>query len=239
MAPFDLDMKFFNWQDLQALPSAWVPGLVFLASLLGSVHCAGMCGPLVVIAGQNTRHPWRAQLTYHFSRLAAYLLLGAISGLLGRLLLNLRSPWITGTVALFMAGMFLWMGWNILRGGALHLPLPPFIEKWQAHLWRRSQLSPKQNSTLRPLTLGLLTPLLPCGWLYAFILGGVASAGPLHGAVMMTFFWMGTLPALLAVHSLAQQPLGWLRRRHRWLAASLLIAAGLVTLTNRFLVPCH
>ncbi|GEM_PF-290563 len=67
---------------------------VFVASLVGSLHCVGMCGGFVaVVAGaqrpasgqcpSSQRRDWRPSLAYHATRGAAYLVLGVLAGLLG------------------------------------------------------------------------------------------------------------------------------------------------------------
>jgi sulfite exporter TauE/SafE len=63
-------------------------GTVLLASLLGSLHCAGMCGPLVAVALGDTRvrsYGGRAVLhgAYHGARLLTYSAAGLVCGLLG------------------------------------------------------------------------------------------------------------------------------------------------------------
>ncbi len=64
-----------------------VAGAVLLASLLGSPHCAGMCGGFVCFyAGQGGRGQALAHVAYNLGRLASYLLLGALAGLLGQTL---------------------------------------------------------------------------------------------------------------------------------------------------------
>ncbi|HJQ97730.1 MAG TPA: sulfite exporter TauE/SafE family protein, partial [Candidatus Polarisedimenticolaceae bacterium] len=69
--------------------SALVAG-VFVSSLAGSVHCAGMCGPLVpaYAAGPADRLSGRRRALAHAchaaGRLAAYVTLGALAGGMGR-----------------------------------------------------------------------------------------------------------------------------------------------------------
>ena len=38
--------------------------------------------------------------------------------------------------------------------------------------------------------------LLPCGWVYVFMLGSVATKDPLYGTILLAVFWLGTVPAL-------------------------------------------
>src|SRR5690349_10285473 len=64
---------------------------VFSASLLGSLHCAGMCGPFVAVyaaaAPMGSRPRARAHLhvAYQAGRAVTYATVGAISGFLGSL----------------------------------------------------------------------------------------------------------------------------------------------------------
>jgi len=67
---------------------------VLLAGLLlgiaASVHCLGMCGPLVLVAKRpGLRSGGAAQfVAYHGSRIAVYLVLGTLAGLTGDVLVG-------------------------------------------------------------------------------------------------------------------------------------------------------
>ncbi|RMF85708.1 MAG: sulfite exporter TauE/SafE family protein, partial [Planctomycetota bacterium] len=69
---------------------------VFVASLLGSLHCAGMCGPFVAFAvgadAGRTGGAWR-HVAYHGGRLVTYSLLGVAAGALGAAL-DLGGAWV-------------------------------------------------------------------------------------------------------------------------------------------------
>ncbi len=64
---------------------------VFVASLFGSLHCVGMCGPLAMLASSSVSPRYRhnrsvhvpAVAAYHASRIVAYAWLGLLAGLLG------------------------------------------------------------------------------------------------------------------------------------------------------------
>ena len=60
---------------------------VFLASILGSTHCAGMCGAFVMLAVSDFKGrpgtPPLALASYHLGRLTTYTLLGSIAGVVG------------------------------------------------------------------------------------------------------------------------------------------------------------
>ena len=61
---------------------------ILVASLFGSLHCAGMCGPLVAFAVggadiQSNSVRVLLHAMYHGGRLVSYALIGAVCGLLG------------------------------------------------------------------------------------------------------------------------------------------------------------
>ncbi len=61
---------------------------VLVASFIGSLHCVGMCGPLVAFAvgdpnGGKARSSIWLHAAYHSGRLLTYMLVGAACGLLG------------------------------------------------------------------------------------------------------------------------------------------------------------
>jgi hypothetical protein len=85
----------------------------------------------------------------------------------------------------------------------------------------------------RATMLGLLTTLLPCGWLYAFVAAAAATGSGPRGAVVMAAFWLGTLPVMAAVGMAAQRGLGPFRHRLPALTAAVLVVLGLLTITGR------
>lgn len=89
-------------------------------------------------------------------------------------------------------------------------------------------------ATPRSAALGLATGLLPCGWLYAFVLAAVGTGSIWSGAALLLAFWLGTVPALLGIGSLAQV-LG--ARAQRWLpalSACVLLVLGLGSVWSRY-----
>jgi hypothetical protein len=91
--------------------------------------------------------------------------------------------------------------------------------------------------SIRPLpraaVIGLSTTLLPCGWLYAFVVAGGATADPWTGALTMILFWAGTLPVLVALGIGVQRLAGVLAPRLPVITAIALVLVGLFTLFAR------
>ena len=81
----------------------------FLLGLLGSLHCAGMCGPLAVAvsATGGGSHPATGRLLYNLGRLGTYTVLGALFGLFGRgLAIAGFQRWLSVTAGvLILAGL--------------------------------------------------------------------------------------------------------------------------------------
>ena len=102
----------------QSAQLSWylIPLLVMAASLLGSTHCLGMCGGIVMaLPPKRSSH-----LAYHLGRLGGYLLLGALAGLAGNWLLA-SSPVLTVISALVMGSLLIAMAVRVWQGKPLHL----------------------------------------------------------------------------------------------------------------------
>ena len=85
----------------------------------------------------------------------------------------------------------------------------------------------------RALLVGLLSTLLPCGWLYAFVTVAAGAGSLQDGALIMAAFWVGTVPVLAAI-GVTQRWLGRTRRTLAALAAVALVVVGLIGITHRW-----
>ncbi len=86
---------------------------------------------------------------------------------------------------------------------------------------------------VRALAVGLLSAILPCGWLWAFVITAAGAGTPLGGAAVMAAFWAGTVPILLAVGFGAQAAALPFRRHAPLLTAVLLVIIGVVAIVRR------
>lgn len=155
-------------------------------------------------------------IQYHLARLLGYLVLGSIAGLLGSTLIGQiwTGPW-SWAGAILVAIMMFFSAIRAWKGRSFHLPIPTV---WQGKMGSWISKAPA-------LGVGLASALLPCGWLYTFVLAAVASGGTLQGISILFAFWLGTLPALSA--------LPWVVRSPRWsprVSAVVLFSAGVLTL---------
>ena len=216
---------------------------VFVAALLGSVHCAGMCGSFACLAsGGDASHGRPALLStaaYNAGRLLAYVTLGALAGTAGAGLDQLGAVAGFTRPAAIVAGVLLIL-WGLASLAAtigVRLPalaVPPALASRIARGVRAVQQRPPM---VRGLAIGLLTAALPCGWLYAFVATSSAAGSALGGAVVMAAFWTGTVPMMAAVGLGAQRLLGPARKHLPAFTAVVLVVLGALTVAGRFAAP--
>lgn len=212
------------------------------ASLLGSAHCAAMCGGFVCFfGGQPGERPGALpHAAYHAGRLLAYTALGAIAGLAGTgfdlagRMAGLQRP------AAVVAGLLLVL-WGVtsilatLGVGRAATAVPAGFRRLLARVIGGLAGRPP---LLRALAVGLLTALLPCGWLYVFVATAAGTGAAPGGALVMAAFWLGTVPVLAGVGALAQRAAGPFRRRLPVVTAAAMVVLGVLTVAGKF-QPIH
>lgn len=159
----------------------------------GSLHCVGMCGPIVLAlphTSQNTKmHFYFRSLLYNIGRATTYLVLGLTFGALGQII----------SLAGFQAALSISLGLIILI--SLFLPLSQSLSLLtSSSLWRNTlgKLF-KKKSLSAFLGIGLLNGLLPCGLVYTALAGAIASGDSWYAGQFMLVFGLGTIPVLIGV----------------------------------------
>ena len=199
----------------------------FLIGLAGSLHCAGMCGPLALalpVPG-NAGYLW-GRLAYNLGRIVTYSGLGLVFGLLGRTLhLVGFQRWLS--IAL---GVALLVGLFSSRKLAAWVPMAKLVNRLKAGM----AVLLRQRSFEALAVLGLLNGLLPCGLVYVAGAGATATGGMLAGAQFMAAFGAGTMPMMLGISLSGKLVPAALRLKLRkaipvsvFLLATLLILRGL------------
>lgn len=211
---------------------------VLSASLLGSMHCAGMCGAFLAVAigpGERPASPLLLQSAYHGGRLVTYTLLGGAAGAIGSAVdLAGEAAGLARSAAILAGAMMIWFGTvtllRTLGARVPHMPLPSWLQRFVARGHRRVLSWPPLG---RALSIGLLTTLLPCGWLYAFAVTAAGTGDPGLGAMTMAVFWIGTLPVLVTLGVGITRATGFLGRRAPLLTSIGLIGIGIFTVADR------
>lgn len=218
---------------------------VFVAALIGSVHCAGMCGSFACLASGSDASggggALRSTAAYNLGRLLSYVTLGAIAGAAGAGLDQMGAVAGLTRPAAIAAGMLLilWGLASLLATFGVRLPalaVPPALASRIARGIRAVQGRPP---VVRGLALGVLTAALPCGWLYAFVATSSAAGSAMNGALVMAAFWTGTVPMMAAVGLGAQRLLGPARKHLPAFTAIVLVVLGTLTVAGRFAPRAH
>jgi sulfite exporter TauE/SafE len=219
---------------------------IFLIGLLGSIHCAGMCGGIVsafsVAAAPRRRipiaiaviTPTRGALrddalhvvAYNAGRIGSYMTAGAIAGSVSSSLRTLSSLSTIETGGYWLAnlmlvalGLYLMDVWHGLA----------YLEAVGQRAWKHVQ--PLTRSLLpmdtpaKAFLLGGLWGWLPCGMVYSVLLTAMLTGSALAGAAVMLAFGLGTLPMLLCLGMLGTRLQAWTRQRQVRIASGLLVLA--------------
>jgi sulfite exporter TauE/SafE len=219
----------------------------FLASALvlgffGSVHCLGMCGGIAAALGQALPPESAGWGLFHasvysFGRVTSYAIAGALIGFFGEafvawtglsIFLRVAAGLLILAFGLHVAG---W--WNGLSA----------IERIGLLAWRR--LAPIGRRIGRPdrlwktFVLGMVWGWLPCGLVYAALIGAAATGSAVSGAAFMTCFGLGTLPALLVASGFGARMSAFLAMRSARRAAGVaLLIFGCWSIAGA-LIPMH
>lgn len=182
----------------------------FAVGFLGSLHCVGMCGGISGALGtalktESSQRPWREtsrrlayQFMYSSGRLFSYSIAGALAGTLGTavtayvphgpLYLRMLAGLMMILLGFYISGW--WLGLTKLEqlGNQLWQKIAPFTRK----------LIPVDTYP-KALLLGVLWGWLPCGLVYSALTWSIGAGNPVDGALLMLYFGIGTLPAMIAV----------------------------------------
>lgn len=170
--------------------------LAFLMGLFGSLHCAVMCGPIMLGMPFQKQHFLGAAfqlLMYQFGRIFVYVVLGLCAGALG------------GSIAVFSNQQILSTIIGILLIFFTLLQLVPQYVRRFATL---------QNHLVRPISklmayvfqlplwgffAGAINGIIPCGMVYLALATALNTGSFKAGGVFMFLFGIGTTPLMLMV----------------------------------------
>ncbi|MBF0162960.1 MAG: sulfite exporter TauE/SafE family protein [Magnetococcales bacterium] len=197
--------------------------MAFLAGLLGSGHCLGMCGSLVsafFIRFVPPQARTGAVLAYHGGRIGIYTLVGLLAGALGMALTS------TGMIGKMQGVLQIVVGVVVIALGLDLLGLSWFrvhYDFWPMNRLHRFFARAGEHGPVKGAWIGgMINGLMPCSLTLAVAVKATATESALAGAALMLAFGFGTLPALLFVSTLFGR-LGATVRGHLLKAAALVV----------------
>jgi len=228
----------------------------FTAGLAGSLHCIGMCGPIVSsvclvpvsavrIEGQRQESRTSERLysaffgaiPNHLGRILTYAALGALAGAAGASGLgwlresgfSARLSAVTGWMMIATAGLFL--AWELCGGQFKRLAVRATEGAFDGAVERLAELiravgRTRSTAFTARMLAGGVMGLLPCGLLYAMLISASVTLSPAKGALAMIAFGLGTVPALSTALVAMASVPVSVRRHGRSLAAALMALLG-------------
>lgn len=199
---------------------------IFLG-LAGSLHCVGMCGPLMLalpLDATGKRRVLGQMLVYNGGRILTYAALGVLFGLMGKGIALAGFQKILSVSAGVLMVVMAFAAWRFEQ---MATSLPGFGKFTQ---WVKSGIGRalRKNPGSTVFSVGLLNGLLPCGMVYAALAGAISSSGGAEGGIFMALFGLGTLPLLLTTTVVGRTFSVPLRRKMRFVQPLLLTVAGLI-----------
>lgn len=201
-----------------------------ISGLMGSAHCALMCGGIATSFSARSGTGWIAALEPNIGRVLGYAAAGAIAGGVGHGIVSAARLPALEQAARAAAGLVLVVVALRLfdrRGRLAFLRAPGlFWQRWLRPLQKRLP----SGGHLGRMAGGVLWGWLPCGVSATVLLAAWLQSSALKGATLMLCFGLGTLPAMV--------PLTWSgarlgqhlqRSSARYGLAALVLVAGLIT----------
>jgi sulfite exporter TauE/SafE len=168
-----------------------------LLGAAGSAHCVVMCGPIAMAvpsAGKGRVARMGSTLLLNSGRLFTYALLGAAFGAFG---MGLRLAGLQQAISI-TAGCLLLLA--VLLPGLLERMTGAGIMALGISRLRSFMAQHLRRTAPEALFLsGMLNGLLPCGLVYAALIGSAALGSTWEGSLFMILFGLGTWPALFAL----------------------------------------
>jgi sulfite exporter TauE/SafE len=170
--------------------------LAFLMGFFGSLHCAVMCGPIVLALPVSKDANWQnliQLLLYQLGRILVYALLGFLVGAVGNVLaVFIKQETLSLTVGVLLVVFTVmqlsgrrWRNFQHLQGKVVAPISKAMTKLFTLPFWG--------------FFVGMLNGLIPCGMVYLALATALHSANYQSGAIFMLWFGLGTLPLMLFV----------------------------------------
>jgi hypothetical protein len=184
----------------------------FILGLMGSFHCAGMCGPIAIalpLHGNSVGGKIFGGSLYNLGRTITYGIMGALFGLLGQ---GVAMIGFQQKISVIMGSLMI----ISVLFPALFRNQYSMNKSWFSLVGRlKSTIGQMFSIRSYPslFFIGMLNGLLPCGLVYMAIAGAIGTGSVTMGTFYMFLFGLGTIPMLLGI-SLAGNLVSVAVRKH-------------------------
>ncbi len=186
----------------------YVNGLIL--GLGASLHCLGMCGPLVMAVPMKSNNVYDRVwgiTQYHIGKTTTYALLGLLVGIVGISIKTFQWMQMLSVICGVLIVLFAWAKFVKISFGK------SFVQKFTQFSGRMLNKLFKSNLPFKPLFFGSINGLLPCGLVYIALINSILAGSPFQSMLAMVFFGLGTVPILTFARVISQR-LKW--KTNRW-----------------------
>lgn len=195
--------------------------------LMGSFHCAGMCGPIAIalpLHGNTVPQKIFGGTLYNIGRTITYGIMGALFGMLGQ---GIHLLGFQQNISVVMGALMII---SVLFPALFRNQFS--LEKSWFSVVGKLKKSIGKLFAVRSFSslffVGLLNGLLPCGLVYIAIAGAIGTGSATQGTLYMILFGLGTIPMMLGI-SVAGNMMGLaLRNKINKIIPVLVVVVGLL-----------
>jgi hypothetical protein len=181
--------------------------------LAGSIHCLGMCGPLIMaMHGGQGKRGFKPIVLHHLGRALAYILLLTLFLLLGK---TAQGMGWQRAISILGGTIFI-LGWI----PKVQKTLGKFLFPLRNQLQKIAPSIPLHKNFFQ----GMMNGFLPCGWSISAIGAALLHGNVVNSILFILFFVMGNTPVLwLTAIGGSKITERWPWVRQKWARTSLLI----------------
>ncbi len=196
----------------------------FVLGLMGSLHCAGMCGPIALslpLHGKGIGAKVLSGIMYNLGRTVTYGIMGAIFGLVGQgLSLVGFQQWVSVAMgALMILSVLLPSLFKSVQ--PQKIPIVGMVRKGIQRLFVKRSFGGL-------FLIGQLNGLLPCGLVYLAIAGAIGTGDVTTGTLFMILFGLGTIPMMLGISLVGNMASVAIREKVNKVIPVLVVVVGLI-----------
>ena len=195
--------------------------------LMGSFHCAGMCGPIAIalpLHGNTVPQKIFGGTLYNIGRTITYGILGALFGMLGQ---GIHLLGFQQKISVVMGALMII---SVLFPALFRNQFS--LEKSWFSVVGKLKKSIGKLFAVRSFSslffVGLLNGLLPCGLVYIAIAGAIGTGSATQGTLYMILFGLGTIPMMLGISVVGNMMGLALRNKINKIIPVLVVVVGLL-----------
>jgi sulfite exporter TauE/SafE len=163
-----------------------------------------MCGPIAMSVPINRKSEFTiltSSFFYHTGRIITYSLLGILVGSIG---FGINLVGILQSLSIIAGIGIILYAWRYQLLGQYSDTIFKTVLPYNINSRLMGKVV-KNKSPFKPLFLGILNGILPCGMVYTALITSLLTGNAVSGSISMLFFGLGTYPTMIVLMYLTQK----------------------------------